>query len=44
MKDLISHLTEQPRSETVKVGCLLLILALLGLGVLIPWLGLLGDD
>ncbi|MFV2043420.1 MAG: hypothetical protein ACC700_09345 [Anaerolineales bacterium] len=28
----------------MKVGCLLLILALLGLGVLTPWLGLLGDD
>lgn len=44
VKDIISVLEDQPRSETMKVGGLLLVLALLGLGVFTPWLGLVGDD
>ncbi len=44
VKDIISVLEDQPRSETMKFGGLLLVLALLGLGVFTPWLGLVGDD
>ena len=44
VKDLVTVLTNNPRYETARVGIFLLVLALLGLFILTPWLGLIGDD